>query len=319
MEPLISLVVPTYQRRASIERLLRAIDRQTLPADAFEVIVVSDGSEDGTHELVENASKIYPLHSSWQTNQGRASACNTGIRQAQGQFVVLLDDDMEPSPGFLEAHCRSHQAQPNQGVIGAAPIEAPLDSPPVAQYIANKFNAHLQKLSQPGYQLKVRDFYSGNFSISKEILNEVGSFDERYTIYGNEDLDLFVRLRQAGVQVVYSPQAVANQHYEKGFPTVAHDEISKGRTAVLFAHQHPEAYSEAKIGTYSQGSRASRLARLGLLGLSAVWQGAPESIIWGVEWLERSHFKRMSWVYRFTLDYFFWLGVRDGQNHPILH
>jgi GT2 family glycosyltransferase len=318
MKPLISLVVPTYQRRASIERLLKAIDRQTLSSDFFEVIVVIDGSEDGTRELVESASPAYALRSIWQTNQGRARACNTGIRRAQGEIVVLLDDDMEPAPGFLEAHCQAHRFEPSRGVIGAAPIEANPDSPSIVRYMARKFNTHLQRLSQPDNPLEVRDFYSGNFSTSKEILFEVGLFNERYTVYGNEDLDLFVRLRQAGVQVIYYPQALAYQHYEKDFPTLAHDEISKGRTAVMFAHQHPEAYPESKIGTYNEGSRLIRLARFGLLGLSSLWQGAPELVIRGVAWIERRQFKRMSAVYRFTLDYFFWLGVRDGQNHPIL-
>jgi glycosyltransferase involved in cell wall biosynthesis len=177
-EPLISVIVPTYQRCASVKRLLNSLGHQTMPADMYEVIVVIDGSQDGTHEMVEGSQSLFKLRSIWQPNQGRAAACNHGIREAVGNLIVILDDDMEPSAQLLESHWNAHQADLRLGVLGAVPIRLGPTSPPVMQYIGAKFNQHLEKLAQPGYTFNLRDFYSSNFSIQRTLIIEVGLFDE---------------------------------------------------------------------------------------------------------------------------------------------
>ena len=91
-----SVVIPTYQRRASVERALRALARQTLPVDEYEVILSIDGSDDGTREMATQLAAPYRLHVLWQPNRGRSAACNAGIGAASGWLLVLIDDDMEP-------------------------------------------------------------------------------------------------------------------------------------------------------------------------------------------------------------------------------
>src|SRR5215208_5849960 len=157
----ISVVIPTYQRRESIKRLLKGFEQQTMSPDLFEVLVVIDGSTDGTEDLVANTKAPYPMRTICQPNRGRAAACNTGIRSAQGKLIVLLDDDMEPAPGFILAHWHAHQEQKKLGVVGAVPVVVRSGSSFTSLYIAEKFRQHLEKLSQPSYQLSLRDFYSG--------------------------------------------------------------------------------------------------------------------------------------------------------------
>lgn len=309
----ISLVIPTYQRRESIRRLLNALEQQRIEADMFEVMVVIDGSNDGTDDLIANTKTSYSLKAICQPNLGRAAACNTGIRNAQGELIVLLDDDMEPAPEFLWAHWEIHQGQKRLGVVGAAPVVARAESSSVSRYIADKFRHHLEKLSQPGYQLNLRDFYSGNFSIWKEHLLEVGLFDEGFRIYGNEDLELSLRLRKADIALVYCGEALAYQHYEKDFSAWAKDNIAKGKTAVLFAHKHPEVYPELKLSSYKEGSWKWRLLRTGLLRLSNVSTKTPGYVIRFVAALERMKPVRLHLVYQFVSDYFFWLGVQHAQ------
>src|SRR5581483_11779443 len=263
--PQVSVIVPTYQRRESVQRALTALCRQTLPPEAFEVIVVIDGSEDGTREQLAAFHAPYHLQTHWQPNQGRATACNTGIRLAQGELLILLDDDMEPVSEFIEGHVGAHQNRTRLGVMGAVPINLDASSPPVVQYIGAKFNQHLEKLNQPGYQLQLRDFYTGNFSISRAVMNEVGGFDEGFKIYGNEDLELAWRLRQAGVSLVYDPAACAYQHYTKDFRALAQDNLAKGKTAVLLASKHQSTFYELKLSRYREGSRKWRLLRRLLL------------------------------------------------------
>jgi cellulose synthase/poly-beta-1,6-N-acetylglucosamine synthase-like glycosyltransferase len=256
----------------------------------------------------------YKLYSIWQPNQGRAAACNAGIRIASGELLILLDDDMEPVPDFLAAHLRAHRGASRLGVMGAVPITLDQSSPPVVKYIGSKFNGHLEHLAQPHHRFQLRDFYSGNFSIRREVIVEVGMFDESFKIYGNEDLELSIRLSRAGVQLVYSAEALAHQHYTKNFAALARDNIAKGRTAVLLAGKHPETFYELKLSTYQEGSCKWHFVRAVLLQLSRLWIGVPDCVMWFMAWLERY---RPSWFHRYclpALDYFYWLGARSAMR-----
>jgi peptidoglycan/xylan/chitin deacetylase (PgdA/CDA1 family) len=306
----LSVVIPTHRRCDSVRRALRALSEQTLPATEYEVIVSIDGSEDGTRELIEHFSAPFELRALWQPKLGRAAACNAGILAARGDVVVLLDDDMEPSPDCLAVHARAHEPGSRWGVVGAAPVVSDDDSSPVQQYIATSFRQHLDKLARPDHQIDIRDVYTGNFSIRREVLLEVGLFDEGFQIYGNEDGELAIRLRAAGVQLVYSREALASQHYEKDFAALARDKLAQGQTSVACAIQHPDVIPSLRIGTYRRGSRKWRLLRSALLTASRPFRFLPKWVIDYIRWLERRKPASLRLQYFLALDYFYWLGVR---------
>lgn len=309
-KPSVSVVVPTYRRRDSLARLLRALERQTLPAQEFEVVVTVDGSEDGTLEMVEGFRAPYRLRALWQPNRGRAAACNAAIREAGGDLIVILDDDMEPSPGCLEAHRRAHGPGDRLCVVGAAPIRLDEHPRPLAVHMARKFEEHLERLARPGHRFGARDFYSGNASIRRADLLAAGLFDEDFRAYGNEDLELAVRLRRAGVELKFAPDALADQHYSKGFGALARATRAKGATAVQFAGKHPEVLPELQLAAFESHSRRWRLARNSLLRLSAVVKPTPVLLAALTRVLERIAPRRLDLLYRFLLDYYYWLGAR---------
>ncbi len=312
----ISVVVPTYQRCESVRRLLKALADQTMPSGDYEVIVSIDGSKDATREMVAAFEAPYLLQGLWQPNRGRAAACNTGIRAATGQLVVLLDDDMEPPPTFLEAHHKEHRDSPHLGIIGAVPIRYDRTFPPVVQFIGAKFNEHLEHLGRSNDQFKLRDFYSGNFSIKREVILELKGFDEDFKQYGNEDLELFLRLKSNGVSVKFSQEALAYQHYTKNFAGLARDNIAKGHTSVLLSQKHPEVFKDLKLNTYQQASRKWRLLRAGLLRLSKLSDRTPALIIKFMAWLERRHPAHLNLYYTLVLDYCYWWGVTKALPGP---
>lgn len=314
----ISVVIPTYQRRSALERALRGLAQQSLAADGYEVIVAIDGSDDGTHEMLASISTPYRLRWLRQPNRGRAAACNGGIAAARGSIVVILDDDMEPFPGLLETHQRLHLAGTRLGVVGAVPVVMDPPCTPVTEYIAEKFNRHLAMLATPGFQFKLRDFYSGNFSIRREHLLAVGGFDEAFAIYGNEDLELSLRLVRAGVQLVYNPEAGARQHYTKTFSELARDNVAKGRTAVLLARLHPETFDDLKLSTYGLGSRKWRWLRAALLHLADWWPGAPDQVSRFMEWLQQRRPAHLQKYIGLSLDYFYWVGARAAEREARL-
>ena len=308
----ISVVIPTYRRAAVVRRALMALANQTLALDQYEVIVSIDGPDDETSRTIARLEVPYHLIVCSQPHKGRAAACNAGISLATGDLVVLLDDDMEPDPGFLAAHQHAHPDDSQLGIVGAVPITVEKSSPPVVKYIGDKFNRHLAKLAQSGQHFGLRDFYSGNFSIRRETLLRVNAFDEAFKVYGNEDLDLSVRLRMAGVHLRFCAEASARQYYTKDFAALARDNIAKGNTALLLATKHPQTFQDLKLATYQQGSRLWRLLRSVLLGLSRLWAGTPASVVVFITWLEKHQPAHLSLFYRLALDYFFWLGVKSS-------
>jgi glycosyltransferase involved in cell wall biosynthesis len=312
----ISVVIPTYQGCASVQRTLEALGRQTMAATHYEVIVAIDGSDDGTREMVERLRAPYRLSAVWQPNRGRAAARNAGIRVARGDLIVLLDDDMEPVPDFLLAHADAHPPGSRRAVIGPVPIPVDASSPPIVHYRSDGMDAHLSRLAAPGHRLGFRDMYSGNLSLRRAVLHEVGGFDETFTLYGHEDYELALRLAKAGVELGYSPRAIALQYYEKDFAAFARDCLARGHTAVLFARKHPDTTSSPQLAGYRTGSFGWRLVRSGMLALSTWLPRFPEWVIAAMTWLERRRPRQLPGLYRRSLDYFFWVGAQSALRAP---
>lgn len=305
----VSVIIPTYNRRDSVGRALRALNRQSFPFNEYEVIVSIDGSEDGTKEMVDSLHSDFNLISVYGNNSGRASAINKGIRMAQGKIIIVLDDDMEPATCFIEAHYIAHQDNMKLGIIGAAPIFVNEDSPLVVHYLSAKFNSHLNKLSKPGYKIRIRDFYSGNFSIRKNVLVDVGAFNEMFKIYGNEDVELAHRLLKAGVELKYSSKAHSTQFYEKNFKGAAYDRIAAGQTAVLLVNKYPDTFDDLRLREYNYVGWKWRTLRLSFIWLTKLFPKTTDLLIYIITICEKSNYNIQERLYSLALDYFFWLGV----------
>ena len=278
--PTLSVVIPTFQRRDSLLRLLTSLTRQTLPAGAYEVIAVVDGSTDGTAEAARGLAVPYAMSVLEGPNRGRARACNAGVRAATGDVVVFLDDDMEASPDFLAAHARAHAGAIRRAVVGAAPIAISPDSPPFVRYMAKGFRKRLERLGAPGYRLHFRDTYTGNFSAPREVLLAVGGFDEAFRVYGHEDYELALGLQGAGVELVYSASACAHQHYEKTFAGIRAGRHRPRPDGGIVRRQASRARRPDEVRGVPRGDLASGEQRAGLLlGLGRVTDRVPGWIV----------------------------------------
>ena len=94
----LSVIIPTYNRKESLLRTLAALEKQTLPVDRFEVIVISDGSTDGTSDAISSTSFSFEVGFFEQQNSGPSVARNFGAQKANNEVIVFLDDDIEPIP-----------------------------------------------------------------------------------------------------------------------------------------------------------------------------------------------------------------------------
>jgi hypothetical protein len=184
--------------------------------------------------------------------------------------------------------------------------------PPVARYFQAKFEAHLRRLAEPDHRFVARDFYSGNLSLERRLLLEVGLFDDSFTRYGNEDVDLALRLFAAGAVIVYEPRALARQRFSKDLVRAIDDAQSKGQTALLLAHKNPEALPELRLATYNQASIRWRIVRRLLLSVSGRSRRVPQILTRLTLLLEQSRIQLPWRYYDLLLDLFFWLGVESG-------
>ena len=308
-EPLVSVVIPTRQRRAALERALRSFEAQTAAPESFEVVVAVDGSTDGTQEMLEAMDPPYPLRAVRGRGVGRAAACNEAISAARGDVLIILDDDMQVSPAFVERHASNHPAGSRFCVMGAAPVRLDGSSPLAARYVQAKFAAHLARLGEPSHLNAPRSFYSGNSSVRAEVMREVGGFDEGFTVYGNEDVDLALRLRAAAVELRYDPEALAHQEYGKGLRELGADTVAKGRTSVELARAHPEVFGELRLAQPWDASRPWLAARSILLRVARLAPRSSAVIFRGAAVAERLGAWRLEAFYRVLLDYAYWTGV----------
>jgi glycosyltransferase involved in cell wall biosynthesis len=205
-----SVVVPTRDRRDRLERLLMALDRQTLAAECFEVVVVDDGSEDGTAEILAEWHRQAPERHRVRTTTGRgpAVARNTGILEARGRIVAFTDDDCEPEPGWLAALVQAPDQGPEFAGLGGETL--PPENPGlISRYIATQCVMQRPEIKNG----EVLHLQTNNAAFLRSVLLEARGFDESYPHAGGEDWDLSRRLRAAGRRLGYAPEArVVHRH-----------------------------------------------------------------------------------------------------------
>ncbi|MCS6776837.1 MAG: glycosyltransferase family A protein [Chloroherpetonaceae bacterium] len=231
----ISVVIPTYNRRESLLRALRALTRQTFPAGHFEVIVVSDGSTDGTKEAVQALQTPYQLTFVEQSNSGPSVARNRGAELAQAPLLVYMDDDIEPVPGFLQEHASAHAGVEDLVLIGPQ-SEPPDESAP--HWIAwehRMLQRQYDNFVNGVWRAGPNNLYSGNFSVRREHLLAVGGFDVRFT--RQEDVELGFRLAQRGLRFDFNPRAIGYHRPTRPFASWYRTPFEYGRRDVQMARE----------------------------------------------------------------------------------
>jgi len=308
---LVSVIIPTYERRDSLERALTALSRQTFPHDNYEVIVSVDGSTDSTMEMLKGFKAPFHLRAIWNPNAGRSAARNRGIDEARGDVLVFLDDDMEPLPEIIERHYGHHRDKRRVCVLGNIPVNINEHSSPLDKYLAKTvYVPFMARLFSPGYKFQGLEFYSGNFSIRRELLLEIGPFNTRYSV--SEDCEFGLRVVRAGIDIVFERDACSGQYIEKDFAGLAEYTIERGKSAVLFTLDHPNTFYYNRICEFNQGTLKWRLFRSGLIRASRLFPRIPGLVARLVMLMENRTPDRMNRYYGLALDYYYWLGVSSA-------
>ena len=199
-----SIVIPTYNRKPILEKCLRAMEHQTLRAgggvEGYEIVLVDDGSTDGTVEWIRaQADELPHVVLYEQDHKGAAIARNFGVNQAKGDTIIFIDSDLVVLGGFLQHHADALTNAYSQGkarvfTYGRVVNTCNFDDPTSEPYKVTDYSRAF--------------FATGNVAIAKKWLTEAGLFDTQFTQYGWEDLELGVRLKNMGLSLVKCPEAV---------------------------------------------------------------------------------------------------------------
>lgn len=222
MEPVLSVVIVSWNTRALLQRCLETVQAEESRASAgrFEIIVVDNASGDGTAAMIREAFPDVAVLEN-RANVGFAAANNQGIQRATGPLILLLNPDTEVFAGSLQTMIRSMQSSDRVGAAGAClvnpdgslqPSASP--QPTLGREIWRLF--HLDQL-HPLASYPLRDWDSQRphevevaqgaaLMLRRAALEEVGTLDEDYFMY-TEEVDLCARLRKGGWKILWLPNA----------------------------------------------------------------------------------------------------------------
>jgi len=254
-----SVVIPTYNRKDTLSRTLNSIFCQNFPTSDFEVVVVVDGSTDGTAELLRGLKAPCAFRIIEQPNRGQAAARNTGWKAALGEVILFLDDDMLCNPSLLLQHFNAHQKTASVVVFGPVPVAPESPKTLITNLVQNYSDNLLLRLSaQNKPKFLDETMVCSNTSIARATLVASGGFDERFFRYF-EDIELGIRLLESGVRFQYEPTAVAFHLHVKSAHTVVENQMWSGRNQVLLCRTHPTYRRHSMLRAFGHDSIFKRL------------------------------------------------------------
>jgi len=258
-----SVIIPTYNRRAVLTKVLFSYAGQTARPGDFEIVVVNDGGDDDTSSVFERLAGLETGLLSEKRRKavtealsgsltdvmtgaatvrggspavcylkiekaGRAAARNIGIMVSKNPLVIFADDDIFVEPEFVQKHLDAHHPGDHLVVRGTVIHTESLEDPFSSRWKPRDINTSF--------------LATGNASVLKEHLVQAGCFDERYTVYGWEDFDLGIHLSENGLKSIR--RKIKGYHYDPKKKTMRPSEIyakekERGSSAVYFYQSHP--------------------------------------------------------------------------------
>ncbi len=194
--PMVSVVIPTYNRKDMLKECLESLFNQTYPKDKYEIIVVNDGSTDGTEEVLKEYAKKAPCAFKWltQQNKGSYAARNLGIKNARGEIICFIDDDCIADKRWLEELVRGFTDDGIGGVGG--------------KIKAYSLKTSVEKYAKMDQESAIRNSFliTCNAAYRKDILEIVGYFDSYFRSGGDNDMG--IRVTWKGYKLKYASNAI---------------------------------------------------------------------------------------------------------------
>jgi len=227
----VSVIIPTFRRPQSLSRCLLALERQSFPRDAYEVIVVSDGPDEISELIVPDFIKGDQRFIFLQTplKKGPAAARNFGWKKANGSLIAFTDDDTLPDRHWLNAIWKAYNGEKLIAYSGRIKVPLPLRPTDYEKNTAG---------------LETAEFVTANCCCTKAALEKVGGFDEQFAMAWREDSDLYFKLIEASIPVIQLPDALVVHPVRYAPWGVSIKEQKKGMFNALLYKKYPQLYRQ---------------------------------------------------------------------------
>jgi GT2 family glycosyltransferase/glycosyltransferase involved in cell wall biosynthesis len=244
--PVASIVIPVYNHCQHTFACLRALTAHP-PAIACEILVIDDGSSDETAAWMTQIKGLrYHLR---PQNGGFIAACNDGLRLSRGQYVVLLNNDTVPQPGWLDALLETFQTVPNAGLVGAQLLYPDGRLQESGGVVFNDGSCwsygRFESAEDPRYaSLRDTDYCSGAaLALPRALFEQLDGLDTRYAPAYYEDTDLAFQVRAAGYRVLVQPasRVVHDEGTSNGTDTNSGVKAYQVRNQKVFAGKWQDA------------------------------------------------------------------------------
>ncbi|HXP94347.1 MAG TPA: glycosyltransferase [Candidatus Binatia bacterium] len=242
---MISIIIATRDRASYLLRALDSLERQ-IDAPPFEVIVVDNGSTDETPQIARAAAGRFALTYLHEAEPNRGAARNRGLARAGGELIAFIDDDVWLPQRFLAAHAAAHAAEASLAVSG------PIINVPSYDVMPRPTPANYSRAF----------FCTCNVSLPKAALEAAGGFDERFRLYGWEDTELGLRLRESGLRRRFAWDAFLYHIKPPARDTLdvaTRRTIEKARMAARLIQTAPSLRTRLATGAYPLNLARARL------------------------------------------------------------
>ena len=208
-----SVIIPLFNEVDTIKRLILSLQDQSMPSDEYQVIAVDDCSTDGTREYLQslNFKGNFKLIVQ-KENLGLSSGRNRGIEASDSDILLFIDGDMEVGHDWVASHTLPIENGEWDGSLGSV-THSTLDRTLFIKFL-DRSDRGAKK--HPNEQVGHKHFQFWNTSIRKELLTNVGGFDEKISLWGGEDIEMVVRIENFSHPVLrFNPKAKAVHYQER--------------------------------------------------------------------------------------------------------
>jgi len=245
----ITVVIPTYNRAKQLPKTIDLIMDQSVPRSDYHVIVVDNRSADDTAAVMRGLMQRYDnLEYVYQKKPGAAPTRNEGVRRVQTPLVLFIDDDILASHTLIEEHLKGHASGP-RSVLGHLEVNWEESRSRFLRYLKESEDQNTFKYLNPE-QTSFAYFYTGNVSCRLGALKQAGGYDEGFTVYGVEDIDLGYRLEMWGEPMIYRKQANAIHDYHPNYRDFLRKRYNNGRSLAYFLAKFPHLEPQFSFGRH---------------------------------------------------------------------
>ncbi len=250
MQSSLSIIIPTYRRPDILRECLRRIEAQTI-RDRLEVIVVSDGEDARTRSLFADISFPFPLDFFSIPKSQQGVARNHGVERARAPYILFIGDDMFLEPDACGKHLKVHERQMNNGhstaVLGHVAWDPAVGITPAMRWLDRTGWQFGYRFLSPYAHKEIprkiqhRFTYTSQISLPTSVARGF-PFREDAVLYGWEDIEWGMRLRDAGIPLFFEPDAKALHHHHLSDEDSLRRMETLGRSAVIFQKFKPELH-----------------------------------------------------------------------------